>query len=68
MQEVRTKVTSRRSTFTKKLPSNGPAADDEVYTVANMTNDRCVGFQVQLSEAEIEETTWHITAMDCIVN
>jgi hypothetical protein len=33
-----------------------------------MTADKCVPFQVCLSDAGIEATTWSIADIDCIVN
>ena len=33
-----------------------------------MTADKHVGFQVHLSDAETEATTWSIADMDCIAN
>jgi len=44
------------------------AAEEEVYGVANMTSDKHVEFQIHLSDAETQATTWSITDMDHIVN
>jgi len=57
-QEVRTKATGPRSTFAKKLAQMKTAAEEEVNGAVNMTADKPVEFQVRLSDAETEATTW----------
>lgn len=44
------------------------ALEKEDYGVANMTADKCVEFQVSLSDAESVATTWRIIHMENIVN
>ena len=44
------------------------AAEEEAYGVVNMTANKRVQFQVCLSDAEIDATTWSITDTDRIVN
>ena len=44
------------------------AAEEKAYRAVNMTADEPVQFQVCLSGAEIQATTWSITDMDRIVN
>jgi len=66
--DVGTKATSPRSIFTKKLAQMKTAAEEEAYGAVNMTANKCVQFQVCLSDADIEPTTWSIADMDCIVN
>jgi len=68
LQEVGTKATGPRSTFTKKIGQMKTAAKEEVYGVGNITADKCVEFQRCLSGAETEATTWSITDTDCIVS
>jgi len=68
LQEVRTKATGPRSIIAKKLARLTTAAEDEAYRAVNMTTDKRVQFQVCLSDAEIEATTWSITETDHVVN
>jgi len=44
------------------------AAEEEAYGAVNMTTDNRVQFQVCLSSAEIEATTWSIADADRVVN
>jgi hypothetical protein len=44
------------------------AAEEEAYGAVNMTADKRVQFQVCLSDAEIEATTWSIADADRVVN
>jgi len=44
------------------------AAKEEVYGMANMTADKRVKFQVRLSDAETEATTWNLADIDRIVS
>jgi len=44
------------------------AAKEEVYGAVNMTAPKHVEFQVRLSDAETEATTWSIADMHCIVS
>ena len=43
-------------------------AEDEAYGAVNITANERVQFQVCLSNAEIEATTWCITDTDRVVN
>jgi hypothetical protein len=52
----------------QKLAQIKTAADEEVDGVANMTGDKCVEFQVHLSDTEAEATTWSIAEWDTIAN
>ena len=44
------------------------AADEEAYGADTMTTNKHVQFQVCLSDAEIEATTWSVADMDRVVN
>jgi hypothetical protein len=68
LQEVGTKATGPRSTFAKKLAQMKTAAEEEVYGAVNMTADKREEFQVRLSDAETEATTWSIADTDRIVS
>jgi len=68
LQEVGTKATGPRSTFAKKLAQIKTVAEEEVYGAANMNTDKPVEFQVRLSDAETEATTWSIANTDRIAN
>jgi len=68
LQEVGTKATSPRSIFTKKIAQIETAAEEEVYRAVNMTADKRVEFQVRLSDAETEATTWSLADIDRIVS
>jgi len=52
----------------KNLAQVKTAAEEEAYGAVNMIPDKCVQFQVCLSNAEFEATTWSITDRDCVVN
>jgi len=67
-QEVGTKATGPRSTFAKKLAQMKTAAEEGVYKPVNMTADKCVEFQVRLSDVETEATTWSMADTDRIVS
>ena len=64
LQEVGTKVTSPRSKFAKDLALMKAAAEDEAYGAANMTADKRLHFQIRLSDAETEATTWNLAATE----
>jgi len=68
LQEVGTKATGPRSIFAKKLAQLTTAAEEEVYGAVNMTADQGVEFQVCLSDAETEPTTWCLTDIDRVVS
>jgi len=44
------------------------AAEEEAYGAVNMTADKRVQFEVCLSDADMEATTWSIADTDCVVN
>ena len=67
-EEVGTKAAGPRSTFAKKLAQMKTAAEEEVYGAVNMTTDKCVQFQVCLSDAQTEATTWSMADTDHIVS
>jgi len=60
LEEVGTKGTGPRSIFAKQLALMKTAAEDEVYGVANMTADKQLQFQICLSDAETDATTWSL--------
>jgi len=68
LQEVGTKVTSPRSKFTKELALMKTAAEDEPYGATNMTTDKPLQFQVRLSDAETEGTTWSLADTKRVTN
>jgi len=68
LQEVRTKATGPRSILAKKLAQMTTAAGEAAYGPVNMTAHKRVQFQVCLSDAEIEATTWSIADTDHVVN
>jgi len=68
LQQVGTKATGPCSTFTKKIAQMKNAAEGEVYGVVTMTADKCVEFQIHLSDVEAEATTCSITDTDRIVS
>jgi len=68
LQEVGTKASGPKSIFAKKLAQMKTAAEEEAYGVVYMTTIKRVQFQVGLSDAEIEATTWSIADMDHVVN
>jgi len=68
LQEVRTKATGPRSIFAKEHAQKMTTAEEEAYGAVNMTADKRVQFQVCLSDAEIDATTWSIADTDRVVN
>ena len=68
MEKVRTKATGTRSIFAKTLAQVKTAAAEEAYGAVNITADKRVQFQLCLSNAEIEATTWSMADMDRVVN
>jgi len=68
LQEVGTRATGPRSTFTTQLVQLKTAEQHEVYGAANMTADKCVECQVRLSNAENEATTGSIADTDLAAN
>jgi hypothetical protein len=45
-----------------------PAAEDEAYGAANMTADKRLQFQIRLSDAETEATTWSLADTERVTN
>jgi len=68
LQEVGTKVTGRRSQFAKDLALMKAAATDKANRAANMTTDKWLQFQISLSDAETEATTWSLAATERVTN
>jgi len=68
LQEVGTKATSPRSIFAKELTLMRTAAKDEAYGAANMTTHKRLHFQIHLSDAETEATTWSSADMERVTN
>ena len=68
LQEVGTKAIGHRSIFSTKLAQLKTAAEEEAYCAVNMTAEKCVQFQVCLSDVGIEATTWSIADTDHIGN
>jgi len=68
LQEVGTKATGPRSKFAKEHALKKSATEDEAYGVANMTADQRLQFEVRLSDAEIEATTWSLADPEQVTN
>jgi hypothetical protein len=68
LQEVGTKGTGPRSKFAKQLALMKTAAEDEVYGAANMTADKRLQFQICLSDAETDATTWSLADTERVTN
>jgi len=68
LQEVGTKGTGPRGKFAKQLALMKTAAEDEVYGAANMTTDKRLQFQIRLSNAETDATTWSLADTECVTN
>jgi len=68
LQVVGTKATGPRSTFANVLAQLKTAAEEEAYGAVNMTTDKRLQFQVRLSDAETEATTWSMPDTDHVVN
>ena len=68
LQVVRTRATSPRSTFARKLAQMKTTAEEQVYRAVNLTAHKCVECQIHLSDAETEATTCRIADTDRIVS
>jgi hypothetical protein len=68
LQEVGTKGTGRRSKFPKQLALMKTEAEDEIYGAANMTADKRLQFQIRLSDAETDATTWSLAGTERVTN
>jgi len=64
--EVGTTALSLRGIFAKKPDQMDSAIADEVYWMANMVPNKHVEYQIHLSNAETEATSWSITDMHYI--
>jgi hypothetical protein len=58
LQEVGTKATGPRCNFAKELALKITAAEDEASGAANITADKRLQFQLRVSDAETDATTW----------
>jgi len=68
LQEVGTKATGPRSIFAKELALRKAAAEDEAYGAANMTANKRLQFQIRLSDAETEPTSWSLADSERVTN
>jgi len=60
LQKVGTKETGPRSVFAKQHTLLKTAVKDNTYGVANITIDNQLQFQIRLSDAETDSTTWSL--------
>jgi hypothetical protein len=68
LQEVKTKAASCRCKFAKDLALTKATAKDEAYGAANVTANEQLQFQIRLSDAEIEATTWSLADTEQVTN
>jgi hypothetical protein len=68
LQEVGTKATGSKSKFAQEVAPMKTAAEDEVYGAANMTADKRLQFEICLSEAKTDATTWSLAHTECVTN
>ena len=68
LQEVETKAPSPRSIFAKEHIIRKAAAEDKAYGEAYMTTDKRLQFQIRLSDAEAEATTWSLAGTARVTN
>jgi len=68
LQEVETEATEPRSKFAKDLELMKAAAEDEAYGAASMTADKQLQFQIPLSDAGTEATTWILADTERVTN
>ena len=68
LQEVGTRATGPRSKFAKELAIMKAATEAETYGVANMTADKRLQFQIPLSDAETEATTWSLADSEWVTS
>ena len=67
-QDVRTKATWPSSIFANEIALMKSAAEHEAYRVAHMTTDKRLQFQIRLSHAETDATTWSLADMESVTN
>jgi len=60
LKAVGSKAIGPRSKVANELAQMKTAAKDEAYGGANMTTDKAMQFQIRLSDAETEATTWSL--------
>jgi len=68
LQDLGTKATGPRSIFAKELALRKAAIKDEAQRAANMTTGKHPQFQIRLSDAETEATTWSFTDTEHVTN
>ena len=68
LQEVGTKATGPRSKFAKELALMKTTAEEEAHGAANMSTNKRLQFQIRLSEAKIDATTWSLADTERITN
>jgi hypothetical protein len=68
LQEVKTKAASRRCKFAKDLALTKATTEDEAYGAANVTTNEQLQFQIPLSDAETEATTWSLADTEQVTN
>ena len=68
MQEVGSRATGPQSNFAKELAIMKTATKNEAYGAANITANKRLQFQISLSDAETEATTWSLADTERITN
>ena len=68
LQDVGITATGPRSKVAKELALLKTAAEDKAYRAANMTADKRLQFQIRLSDAETEATTWSLADMERVTD
>jgi len=68
LQEVGTEALAPRSKLAEDLALMKAATEDEAYGAANMTADKQLQFQIRLSDAEAEATTWSFANTEQVTN
>jgi len=68
LQKVGTKATGPRSKLAKDFALMKAATEDEAYGAANMTANKRLQFQIRLSDAETEATTWSLADTERVTN
>ena len=68
LQEIGTNATRPRSIFANELALMKTAAKDKAYRAANKTTDNRLHFQIRISDAEREATTWSLADTEHITN
>jgi hypothetical protein len=68
VQEIGSKAIFPRRKFAEDLRLVKATAEDEVYGGGNMTPDRRLRFQIRLSYAETEATTWSMADTERVTN